>query len=216
MEAEYLRRGGEHFRQVVALGDGAAWIWTMAGKLYPHATHIVDIYHAREHLTDLAEPPGVHHPRPGAVARRPQRRTGRREHRGDHRRRQRLPARRRQGHRPERKLGYFRNNIHRMHYARFQKLGMFIGSGAIEGGIKAIVVQRAKQSGMHWTVEGADDIIALRCQHASGRWNDFVAPRPAPARPGSGQPSDRHRDSEPRSPPGQGSSPTKLSCTARP
>ena len=29
---------------------------------------------------------------------------------------------------------------------------MFIGSGAIEGGIKAIVVQRAKQSGMHWTV----------------------------------------------------------------
>ena len=54
VEAEYLRRGGEHFRQVVALGDGAAWIWTMAEKLYPHATHIVDIYHAREHLTDLA------------------------------------------------------------------------------------------------------------------------------------------------------------------
>jgi hypothetical protein len=25
-EAEYLRRGGEHFRQVVAIGDGAAWI----------------------------------------------------------------------------------------------------------------------------------------------------------------------------------------------
>lgn len=54
VEAEYLRRGGEHCRQVVALGDGAAWIWTMAEDLYPHATHIVDIYHAREHLTDLA------------------------------------------------------------------------------------------------------------------------------------------------------------------
>ena len=52
--AEYLRRGGDHFRQVVALGDGAAWIWTMAEALYPHATHIVDIYHAREHLHDLA------------------------------------------------------------------------------------------------------------------------------------------------------------------
>ena len=35
VEAEYLRRGGEQFRQVVALGDGAAWIWTMAGALYP-------------------------------------------------------------------------------------------------------------------------------------------------------------------------------------
>jgi hypothetical protein len=54
VKAEYLRRGGEHHRQVVALGDGAAWIWTMAGDLYPHATHITDIYHAREHLHDLA------------------------------------------------------------------------------------------------------------------------------------------------------------------
>jgi hypothetical protein len=54
VEAEYLRRGGDHFRQVVAIGDGAAWIWTMAGELYPQATHITDIYHAREHLTDLA------------------------------------------------------------------------------------------------------------------------------------------------------------------
>ena len=54
VEAEYLRRGGEHFRQVVAIGDGAAWIWAMAGKLYPHATHITDLYHAREHLHDLA------------------------------------------------------------------------------------------------------------------------------------------------------------------
>ena len=59
--------------------------------------------------------------------------------------------------------GYFRNNAHRMRYAHFRKLGMFTGSGAIEGGIKAIVVQRAKQSGMHWTVEGAADVIALRC-----------------------------------------------------
>ena len=81
----------------------------------------------------------------------------------------------------KRKPGHFRTNAHRMHYARFQKLGMFIGSAAIEGGIKAIVVQRTGQSGMHWTVEGAEDIIALRCQHASGRWNDFITPRPAPA-----------------------------------
>jgi hypothetical protein len=54
VKAEYLRRGGEHHRQVVALGDGAAWIWTMAEDLCPHASHIVDIYHAREHPHDLA------------------------------------------------------------------------------------------------------------------------------------------------------------------
>ena len=73
-----------------------------------------------------------------------------------------------------------------MRYADFRKLGMFTGSGAIEGGIKAIVVQRAKQSGMHWTTEGAADIIALRCQHASGRWDElwpagYTAPAQLPA-----------------------------------
>jgi hypothetical protein len=54
-------------------------------------------------------------------------------------------------------------------------------SALIAGPRKQIVVQRAKQSGMHWTVKGAADIIALRCQHASGRWDDFVAPRRATA-----------------------------------
>ena len=181
VEAEYLRRGGDHHRQVVALGDGAAWIWTMAGKLYPQATHIVDIYHAREHLTDLANHLAFITPDPAQwlADRNAELDAGNIDAIIEA-----ASAYSLDGIKAtdlERKLGYFRNNAHRMHYARFRKLGMFTGSGAIEGGIKAIVVQRTKQSGMHWTVEGAEDIIALRCQHASGRWNDFVAPRPAPA-----------------------------------
>ncbi len=63
-----------------------------------------------------------------------------------------------------------------MRYGDFKNLGMFTGSGHIEAACKQIVAQRAKQSGMHWSVEGAADIIALRCHHASGRWNDFVTP----------------------------------------
>ncbi len=182
VEAEYLRRGGEHFRQVVALGDGAAWIWTMAADLYPQATHITDIYHAREHLTDLAAHLAFITPDPpqwledrnadldagnidaiidAASA---------------------YPLDGIKASDLERKLGYFRNNAHRMRYADFRKLGMFTGSGAIEGGIKAIVVQRAKQSGMHWTVKGAADVIALRCHHASGRCDElWPATTQAPA-----------------------------------
>jgi hypothetical protein len=76
--------------------------------------------------------------------------------------------------------GLFERAAHRMHYAKFQKLGMLIGSGAIEGGIKAIVVQRATQAGMHWTVEGAENIIHLRCQRASGRWDEMWPARPDP------------------------------------
>ena len=153
--------------------------------LYPHATHIVDIYHAREHLHDLAAHLAFITPDPPQWLARPQRRARRRQHQRHHRRRP-QPTRS-TASRPsdlDKKLGYFERNAHRMRYQHFRDLGMFTGSGAIEGGIKAIVVQRAKQSGMHWTVEGAADIIALRCQHASGRWDELWPARAHPAGPG--------------------------------
>jgi len=173
VEAEYLRRGGEHHRQVVALGDGAAWIWTMAEDLYPHATHITDIYHAREHLTDLASHLAFITPDPDRWL---QNRSAELDA-GDIEAlitaARAYPLDGVKAAELDRKLGYFQRNAHRMRYARFKNLGMFTGSGHIEGAIKAIVVQRAKQSGMHWTTEGAADIIALRCQHASGRWDEL-------------------------------------------
>jgi hypothetical protein len=180
VQAEYLRRGGEHHRQVVAIGDGAAWIWTMAADLYPHATHITDIYHAREHLTDLANHLAFITPDPAQwlAARSEELDAGNIQAIIDAA--SCYPLTGLKATELDTKLGYFQRNAHRMRYADFKKLGMFTGSGAIEGGIKAIVVQRAKQSGMHWTVEGAADIIALRCQQASGRWNDFIAPHSSP------------------------------------
>jgi hypothetical protein len=177
VQAEYLRRGGGHHRQVVALGDGAAWIWTMAGDLYPHATHIVDIYHAREHLHDLAAHLAFITPDPPAWL------AGRLAEldAGDI---EALIAAARacpldgiKASELDTKVGYFEHNIHRMRYARYRRLGMFTGSGHIEAACKQIVVQRAKQSGMHWTVAGATSIIALRTQHASGRWDELWSPR---------------------------------------
>jgi hypothetical protein len=182
VEAEYLRRGGEHFRQVVAIGDGAAWIWGMAEELYPHATHIVDIWHAREHLHDLADhlafitpdPPQWLADRLGELD------AGNIEAIIGAARKYTLEGVK--GEDLDKKLHYFEHNIHRMRYARFKALGMFTGSGAIEAACKQIVALRAKQSGMHWTVEGAADIIALRCQRASGRWDElWPQPTPAPA-----------------------------------
>lgn len=168
-EAEYLRRGGGHVRQVVALGDGAAWIWGMAGGLCPHATHITDLYHAREHLTDLAAHLAFITPDPV-------RWLAERSAELDAGNIEAIIAAARQyplegikASELDRKLGYFERNAHRMRYQHFRTLGMFTGSGAIEGAIKAIVVQRAKQSGMHWTTSGA----ALRTRHASGRWGEL-------------------------------------------
>ena len=179
VEAEYLRRGGGHFRQVVAVGDGAAWIWAMAGDLYPHATHITDIYHAREHLHDLANHLAFITPDPAGwlAARSKELDAGNIQAIIDAA--SCYPLDGIKADELDKELGYFRNNTHRMRYAHFRDLGMFTGSGAIEGGIKAIVVQRAKQSGMHWTTGGAAGIIALRTQHASGRWDELWPARTA-------------------------------------
>ena len=168
----------------------------MAEALYPHATHIVDIYHAREHLHDLAAHLAFITPDPAQWL------AGRLDDLDAGNIEAIITAARQyplEGVKAEdldRKPGYFEHNIHRMRCKHFRDLGMFTGSGAIEAACKQIVALRAKQSGMHWTVEGAADIIALRCQHASGRWESgHSAP---PPRPGCAPPSDRHHHSDTR------------------
>jgi hypothetical protein len=60
-----------------------------------------------------------------------------------------------------------------MRYAHFRKLGMFVGSGAVEAGCKAVIGQRLKLSGMRWAIPGATAIATLRCQEASGQWEQI-------------------------------------------
>jgi hypothetical protein len=78
-------------------------------------------------------------------------------------------------------LGYFENNAHRMRYQHFRSLGMFVGSGAVEAGGKAVIGQRLKLSGMHWSQPGATGILTLRCQQASGRWEEIWHQPPSQA-----------------------------------
>jgi hypothetical protein len=70
----------------------------------------------------------------------------------------------------DKELGYFLNNAPRMRYHWFRSRGLFVGSGIVEAGCKSVIGQRLKQSGMHWTIPGADSIIALRCAEASSQW----------------------------------------------
>ena len=73
----------------------------------------------------------------------------------------------------KKQIGYFRNNANRMRYGEFREQGLFAGSGVAEAGCKTVVGKRLKQSGMDWTVRGANSIIALRCLHLSGRTEEF-------------------------------------------
>jgi hypothetical protein len=175
MAGEARRRGAAHIRQIVALGDGAAWIWNLAGQYFPEATQIVDLFHAREHLHDLAKllefMLGTHKqdwldarladldagdiPAIAAAARV-------------------FPLTGRKAADLNTALGYFEHNAHRMRYRHFRSLNMFVGSGAVEAGCKSIVGQRLKLSGMRWTEHGATGILALRCLEASDRWEEIL------------------------------------------
>ena len=79
----------------------------------------------------------------------------------------------------EREIGYFEKNKERMRYATFRQKGLVVGSGVLEAGRRTVAGQRLKQSGMHWTVKGANSIIALRCNILSNRredcWEDRTA-----------------------------------------
>lgn len=171
--AEARRRGADRARQLVVLGDGAPWIWNLAAEHFPGAIEIVDLYHAREHLHALGAlvAPALGADGPGWLAERLAELD-----RGDvaallvATRHLVLPDA--QAAEVEKALGYFETNRERMRYAQFRALGLFVGSGAVEAGCRAVVAQRLKLSGMRWTVRGAAAIVSLRCQEASGRWEE--------------------------------------------
>ena len=72
-----------------------------------------------------------------------------------------------------RDLGCFARNRHRMRYPAFRAMGLCIGSGVVEGACKNVVGTRLKRGGMHWSVDGANAILALRCAVLSNRFDDF-------------------------------------------
>ena len=79
-----------------------------------------------------------------------------------------------------REIEYLNKNKEHMRYAHFRKQGLFIGSGVIEAACKNLAGKRLKQSGMEWTVSGANAIIALRCATLSkSRFQDYWDARAA-------------------------------------
>jgi len=68
---------------------------------------------------------------------------------------------------------YFETNAQRMRYPEFRSQHLFVGSGVIEAGCKTVIGSRCKQSGMFWTVRAANAILARRCCHLNGRFEDY-------------------------------------------
>jgi hypothetical protein len=76
---------------------------------------------------------------------------------------------------------YFERNAARMRYPEFRRQGLFVGSGVVEAGCKNVIGLRLKRSGMFWTVDGGNVILALRCSRLNNRFEDYWATRRAAA-----------------------------------
>ena len=174
-------RGWSRAKKKVIMGDGAEWIWNLADLHFPGALQIVDLFHARQHLWDLARlvyPSDDARQKQWIMRHQPKLDEGRIEKLVGY-------LRSLEASSPElaatirKAADYFEKNADRMRYPEFRRQHLFVGSGVIEAGCKTVIATRLKQSGMFWTVRGANAIIALRCCRLSGRFEDYWEARRA-------------------------------------
>lgn len=170
--------GLAHAQQVVVIGDGAPWIWNLAAEHFPGAVQIVDLYHAKEHVWEVAHAvfgtgsaqasawathacslleQGQTDALVAAIAALPP-----------------IPPEPGQARSiPERAVDYFTTHAARMRYPVFRAQGMHLGSGIAEAACKTIVSTRAKRSGMRWTPEGIDALLPVRTSVLNGAYDSL-------------------------------------------
>lgn len=171
VDREAKRRGFPQAKRRVVIGDGALWIWNIAGEQFPGAIQIVDLYHAKEHLSDVAKAiygPGSDLGRQWAKWRHHELDKGMMDDLL-----QALSKHAGATDEARKCFDYFTRNRHRMRYPEFRAQGLSVGSGVVEAGCKVTIGTRLKRAGMHWSLLGANAIIALRCCKLSGRFDDF-------------------------------------------
>lgn len=164
-------------KQISVLGDGAEWVWNLAGEHFPGAQELLDIWHGAEHLAEGAKKVFGS----GSEEAKMQATCGR----------QRLledgyvgvtewvgtvaakaPAGG-DGASLGGVLNYFCSHQDRLNYALRLRRGQSIGSGLVEGSIKQLLNKRIKQTGARWKVEHVGPLVELGALAAGPEWQDF-------------------------------------------
>lgn len=158
--------------RLVFVTDGGVWIQQYLEQTYPLATHILDYYHAVEHLAEWSR---VHF------------KTSKLSTQWFDKQRDCLLT---DGvdkvlsnlallsnlsvsatESRSKLVGYYSRNRHRMDYSGFRERGLQIGSGPMEAAHRTVVQCRMKRSGQRWSDEGAQAMLNLRVASKSGRWH---------------------------------------------
>lgn len=171
VERQAKRSGFTDAARQVAIGDGAVWLWNIVSECFPRAIQILDLFHAKEHVHEVANAvfgAGTDLARQWCRQRCEEMDAGKLDALIDavskHAARSDLART---------CAGYFRTNRARMDYPRFQAMGLCVGSGVVEAGCKTAIGVRMKRAGMRWSEAGVNAIAALRCCRLSGHYDDF-------------------------------------------
>ena len=173
---EASRRGWSRAETKVVMGDGATWIWNLAVEYFPGAIQIVDLFHARQHLSGLARKLF-----PNDEANQKEWLRLHQEALLDEGKIEALVGALRSLETTNADMAdkirieadYFQGNAERMRYPKFRSQHLFVGTGVIEAACKTVIGSRCKQSGMFWSVRGANSILALRCSILNNRFQDY-------------------------------------------
>jgi hypothetical protein len=174
--AQSCGRGWSRALKKVVIGDGAEWIWNLVALHFSDAMQIVDLYHARQHLWEV-----VRKLYPNNEGKQKAWMKIHQKRLLDRGKIEKLVGALRSIESDNREVmekirteaDYFERNAERMRYPKFRRQHLFVGSGVIEAGCKTVVAFRLKRSGMFWTVRGANAILALRCCHLNGEFENY-------------------------------------------
>jgi len=177
---ESLLRNLGQDRPVICLPDGERALWDAQEVYFPEAVGVLDLFHVLERLWAVAH---CFHAEGSDGAKRfvecrlrdlLQGRVGyvlsglRKRLRAEE-----LSGPRREVVRSA--VEYLTNNRQHMRYDEYLAKGYPIGSGVAEGACRHLVKDRMEQTGMRWTVEGAQAMLHVRALYLNDQWEDFLA-----------------------------------------
>ncbi len=157
-------------KQLVAIADGARWIWDYWDSEHPEAVQILDYYHVVEKIGQWAV----------TVFNDPKQCREWMDQQEEYLLNdqaedvieavQWVCCSRAQQKQQSQLLTYLNNNLIRMRYQTFREQGYCIGSGAIEAAHRNVIQKRLKLSGQRWTAQGLQQVANLRVAYLSNQW----------------------------------------------
>ena len=176
LEKEVEAKQERHrFKNLVCIADGAREIWRYFQRKYPNAIHVLDYFHACEHISTLSELLFTDSQEAKAWFKK-YRRILKEEPDGASKLIRAARYRKsliKRNSEIESEIKYLQHNRKKMNYFELRRNSLPIGSGVIEAACKNLIGARMKKSGMRWTIEGGQTVLTLRSLILSGRWEKF-------------------------------------------